>query len=118
MLSNFGNVFSSNSGYADRIHELMAVSRELSGDDRTSLQRNRSRNYLTEANYVEFSGVKVVGTQIHVLVILLQKAVFLMLLNALQVVTPTGNVLVEDLTLRVEQGSNLLITGDRFTSRE
>ncbi|KAH0871814.1 hypothetical protein HID58_078836, partial [Brassica napus] len=73
------------SGYADRIHELMAVSRELSGDDRTSLQRNRSRNYLTEANYVEFSGVKVV--------------------------TPTGNVLVEDLTLRVEQGSNLLITG-------
>ncbi|KAL0739611.1 hypothetical protein Bca4012_015821 [Brassica carinata] len=73
------------SGYADRIHELMAVSRELSGDDKTSLQRNRSRNYLTEANYVEFSGVKVV--------------------------TPTGNVLVEDLTLRVEQGSNLLITG-------
>ncbi|KAJ4898699.1 ABC transporter D family member 1 [Raphanus sativus] len=99
------------SGYADRIHELMAVSRELSGDDKTSLQRNRSRNYLTEASYVEFSGVKVVGTQIHVLVILLQKAVFLILLNALQVVTPTGNVLVEDLTLRVEQGSNLLITG-------
>lgn len=28
-----------------------------------------------------------------------------------QVVTPTGNVLVEDLTLRVESGSNLLITG-------
>ncbi|KAJ4898758.1 ABC transporter D family member 1 [Raphanus sativus] len=73
------------SGFADRIHELMAVSRELSGDDKTSLQRNRSRNYLTEASYVEFSGVKVV--------------------------TPTGNVLVEDLTLRVEQGSNLLITG-------
>ncbi|CAD5330433.1 unnamed protein product [Arabidopsis thaliana] len=73
------------SGYADRIHELMAVSRELSGDDKSSFQRNRSRNYLSEANYVEFSDVKVV--------------------------TPTGNVLVEDLTLRVEQGSNLLITG-------
>ncbi|CAL9228505.1 unnamed protein product [Arabidopsis halleri] len=74
------------SGYADRIHELMAVSRELSGDEKSSFQRNRSRNYLSEANYVEFSDVKVV-------------------------VTPTGNVLVEDLTLRVEQGSNLLITG-------
>ncbi|XP_020872598.1 ABC transporter D family member 1 isoform X3 [Arabidopsis lyrata subsp. lyrata] len=73
------------SGYADRIHELMAVSRELSGDEKSSFQRNRSRNYLSEANYVEFSDVKVV--------------------------TPTGNVLVEDLTLRVEQGSNLLITG-------
>jgi ABC-type uncharacterized transport system fused permease/ATPase subunit len=79
------------SGYADRIHELMAVSRELSGDDKSSFQRNRSRNYLSEANYVEFSDVKVV--------------------------TPTGNVLVEDLTLRVEQGSNLLITGERFISR-
>ncbi|KAJ4898670.1 ABC transporter D family member 1 [Raphanus sativus] len=87
-----GSADSGNTGYADRIHELMAVSRELSGDDKTSLQRNRSRNYLTEASYVEFSGVKVV--------------------------TPTGNVLVEDLTLRVEQGSNLLITGERFTSRE
>lgn len=40
----------------------MAVSRELSGDDKSSFQRNRSRNYLSEANYVEFSGVKVVGT--------------------------------------------------------
>lgn len=29
----------------------------------------------------------------------------------MQVVTPTGNVLVDDLTLRVEPGSNLLITG-------
>jgi hypothetical protein len=28
------------------------------------------------------------------------------------VVTPAGNVLVEDLTLRVETGSNLLITGN------
>lgn len=32
----------------------------------------------------------------------------------LQVVTPTGNVLVEHLTLRVESGSNLLITGMSF----
>lgn len=74
------------SGYADRIHELMLISRELSADDKIlSLQRAGSRNYLTEANYVEFSGVKVV--------------------------TPTGNVLVKDLSLRVESGSNLLITG-------
>lgn len=34
-----------------------------------------------------------------------------------QVVTPTGNVLVEDLTLKVESGSNLLITGNLFGSR-
>ncbi|GAV87165.1 ABC_tran domain-containing protein/ABC_membrane_2 domain-containing protein [Cephalotus follicularis] len=73
------------SGYADRIHELMFISRELSFDDKSSMQRNGSRNYFSEADYVEFSGVKVV--------------------------TPTGNVLVEDLTLRVESGSNLLITG-------
>lgn len=31
--------------------------------------------------------------------------------SSLQVVTPSGNVLVDDLTLRVESGSNLLITG-------
>lgn len=74
------------SGYADRIHELMVVSRELSAHDNKSvIQRNGSRNYICEANYIEFSGVKVV--------------------------TPTGNVLVDDLTLRVESGFNLLITG-------
>lgn len=74
------------SGYADRIHELMVVSRELSAlHDKSAMQRNGSRNYVTEANYIEFAGVKVV--------------------------TPTGNVLVEDLTLTVESGSNLLITG-------
>ncbi|PNY10448.1 ABC transporter D family member 1-like protein [Trifolium pratense] len=72
------------SGYADRIYELMAVSRELSlVDEKSSLQRNGSRNCISEANYIEFSNV----------------------------VTPTGNVLVDDLTLRVEPGSNLLITG-------
>ncbi|XP_038994853.1 ABC transporter D family member 1-like isoform X1 [Hibiscus syriacus] len=74
------------SGYADRIHELLLISRELGDDDKkTFLQRAACRNYLTEANYVEFSGVKVV--------------------------TPSGNVLVKDLSLRVESGSNLLITG-------
>ncbi|XP_057431902.1 ABC transporter D family member 1 [Lotus japonicus] len=74
------------SGYADRIYELMSVSRELHlVDEKSSLQRQGSRNCISEANYIEFSGVKVV--------------------------TPTGNVLVDDLTLRVEPGSNLLITG-------
>ncbi|MED6197488.1 ATP-binding cassette sub- D member 1 [Stylosanthes scabra] len=74
------------SGYADRIHELMAVSRELSLENEKSLLQIRgSANCISEANYIEFSGVKVV--------------------------TPTGNVLVDDLTLRVESGSNLLITG-------
>ncbi|XP_076946754.1 ABC transporter D family member 1-like [Bidens hawaiensis] len=74
------------SGYADRIHELMAVSRELSPKDVPSLQRRGSKNYTTQADYIEFDGVKVV--------------------------TPSGNVLVvEDLTLKVESGSNLLITG-------
>ncbi|ESW35638.1 hypothetical protein PHAVU_001G251800 [Phaseolus vulgaris] len=74
------------SGYADRICELMAVSRDLSlVDEKSSIQRKASRNCISEANYIEFDGVKVV--------------------------TPTGNVLVDDLTLRVESGSNLLITG-------
>ncbi|PPD66946.1 hypothetical protein GOBAR_DD36177 [Gossypium barbadense] len=46
-------------GYADRIHELMLISRKLSAvDKKPSFQRAASRNYLTEANYVEFSNVK------------------------------------------------------------
>ncbi|KAJ0976938.1 hypothetical protein J5N97_012412 [Dioscorea zingiberensis] len=74
------------SGYAHRIHELMVVSRELSViHDRSLIKRQASKNYISEANYIEFAGVKVV--------------------------TPTGNVLVNDLSLRVESGSNLLITG-------
>lgn len=73
------------SGYADRIHELIAVSGELSYRDDSSSQRNGSRNCFTEAKYIEFSDVKVV--------------------------TPSNNVLVENLTLKVEPGSNLLITG-------
>ncbi|CAJ1938095.1 unnamed protein product [Sphenostylis stenocarpa] len=67
------------SGYADRIYELMAISRELNlENEKFSLQRQGSRNCISEANYV---------------------------------VTPNGNVLVDDLTLNVEPGSNLLITG-------
>ncbi|CAA6660436.1 unnamed protein product [Spirodela intermedia] len=74
------------SGFADRIHELMIISKELSAtSDKTLVQNNANRNYFTEANYIEFSNVKVV--------------------------TPTGNVLVDDLSLKVEPGSNLLITG-------
>uniref|UniRef100_A0A453GUR0 ABC transmembrane type-1 domain-containing protein n=1 Tax=Aegilops tauschii subsp. strangulata TaxID=200361 RepID=A0A453GUR0_AEGTS len=76
------------SGYADRIHELLDVSRELSGvRDRLMSRNSSAKNYISEANYIEFSGVKVV--------------------------TPSGNVLVDDLTLRVESGSNLLITGSQ-----
>ncbi|XLT39274.1 hypothetical protein HN873_070566, partial [Arachis hypogaea] len=45
------------SGYADRIHELMAVSRELSLENgKSSLQRRGSRSFISEANYIEFSG--------------------------------------------------------------
>ncbi|XP_047326997.1 ABC transporter D family member 1-like [Impatiens glandulifera] len=73
------------SGYADRIRELMVISRELSVQDAPSLLRKGNKKVVSEANYIEFNEVKVV--------------------------TPTGNVLVEDLTLKVELGSNLLITG-------
>ncbi|XP_030527544.2 ABC transporter D family member 1 isoform X2 [Rhodamnia argentea] len=74
------------SGYADRIHELMVISRELSAaTEKYSSRGNGNQSCFSEANFIEFSGVKVV--------------------------TPTGNVLVKDLTLRVESGSNLLITG-------
>ncbi|XXG65186.1 hypothetical protein AAC387_Pa05g2954 [Persea americana] len=74
------------SGYADRIHELMVIARELSAvHDQASIRNSASRNYSSEASHIEFAGVKVV--------------------------TPTGNVLVDDLSLRVESGSNLLITG-------
>nr|CAB3463584.1 unnamed protein product [Digitaria exilis] len=73
-------------GYAIRIRELLDVSRELSGVPDQSLNHNASPgNYISEANHIEFSDVKVV--------------------------TPAGNILVDDLTLRVETGSNLLITG-------
>ncbi|KAL1290551.1 hypothetical protein AAHE18_20G138200 [Arachis hypogaea] len=49
------------SGYAYRIHELMAASRELSlENEKSSLQSRGSRSFISEANYIEFSGVKVV----------------------------------------------------------
>lgn len=47
------------SGYADRIHELMGVSRELATRDASSQQPDGHRNYVSEANYIEFDGVKV-----------------------------------------------------------
>ncbi|KAG0570004.1 hypothetical protein KC19_6G131700 [Ceratodon purpureus] len=74
------------SGYADRIYELMSVSRELriAGGSET-IQNKDTGSYFVEAQYIEFDGVKVV--------------------------TPTGTTLVENLTLKVEPGSNLLITG-------
>ncbi|KAG6481922.1 hypothetical protein ZIOFF_058546 [Zingiber officinale] len=75
------------SGFADRIHELMIVSKELRAiGDKSLIQRNSSSRYIYEADYIEFSCVKVV--------------------------TPTGNVLVDDLSLQVDSGSNLLITGN------
>ncbi|XP_008807661.1 ABC transporter D family member 1-like isoform X2 [Phoenix dactylifera] len=74
------------SGYADRIHELMVVSRDLSSiQGGSSIRNSSSGNYISEASYIEFSDVKVV--------------------------TPKGNVLVDNLSLKVESGSNLLITG-------
>ncbi|XP_043806894.1 ABC transporter D family member 1-like isoform X2 [Manihot esculenta] len=51
------------SGYADRIHELIVISRELNSEDKTSLQRSGSRNYFSEADYVEFSKVKVLNLE-------------------------------------------------------
>lgn len=48
------------SGYADRIHELLVVERELtSAYERLPLGNNCTQNYMTEASYIEFSDVKV-----------------------------------------------------------
>ncbi|OIV97514.1 hypothetical protein TanjilG_11038 [Lupinus angustifolius] len=72
------------SGYAYRIYELMAVSRELSSvDAKPSMKRKESRHCISETDYIEFNDV----------------------------VTPNGNLLVDRLNLRIESGSNLLITG-------
>ena len=58
--------FSFGSGYANRIHELLDVSRELSGlRDRLSSQNSSVGNYISEANYIEFSGVKVIIYHTH-----------------------------------------------------
>ena len=49
------------SGYADRIRELLDVSRELSGVRDKSFTYNSSPgNYISEANHIEFSDVKVI----------------------------------------------------------
>lgn len=52
--------FSYCSGYADRIYELMSVSRELriAGGSET-IQNKDSGSYFIEAPYIEFEGVKV-----------------------------------------------------------
>lgn len=86
----------------------MAISRELSPKDVPSLQRRGSQNYITQADYIEFDGVKVTE---NLLLVLVRSHLLLKLIQKFQVVTPSGNVLVEDLTLKVESGSNLLITG-------
>ncbi|XP_024526475.1 ABC transporter D family member 1 isoform X1 [Selaginella moellendorffii] len=73
------------SGYADRIYELMSIARDIRVVGGNAKRNKETGSYFVEANYIEFEGVKVV--------------------------TPTGATLVEDLTLKVEPGSNLLITG-------
>ncbi|KAG0469404.1 hypothetical protein HPP92_016104 [Vanilla planifolia] len=74
------------SGLADRIHELILISRELAVvRESSSVPNDGNNNHFSEGSYIEFSNVKVV--------------------------TPTGHVLVDDLTLKVDSGSNLLITG-------
>jgi len=48
------------SGYADRIYELMSVSRELRiAGGSESIQKKESGSYFVEAQYIEFEGVKV-----------------------------------------------------------
>lgn len=57
---NFLSIFFFSSGYADRIHELLAISRELSiGTDKSLMKKSQSRNCFSEANYIEFAGVRV-----------------------------------------------------------
>lgn len=40
------------SGYANHIHEPMAIFRELSPKDVLSLQKRASKNSITQANYI------------------------------------------------------------------
>jgi len=47
------------SGYADRIYELIAVSRELGFHDNFSSWKNGNRNCFSEAECIEFSSVQV-----------------------------------------------------------
>lgn len=90
----------------------MRISKELSAiNDRNPLQGNGNQSCFSEADHIKFSGVKVTN-----LVFFLNFNLGVLHSHALigfdfQVVTPTNNVLVEDLTLTVDSGSNLLITG-------
>lgn len=52
----FDSFFFFYSGYADRIHELLAISRELSVANSKS---SGTRNCFSQADYIEFAGVKV-----------------------------------------------------------
>lgn len=112
------SIFFFSSGYADRIHELLVISRELSiGSDKSLMKTSESRNCFSEANYIEFAGVRVRKS----IILLHVDSIFFYIpcsnsSGIFQVVTPTGNVLVDDLTLRVDSGSNLLITGIIFRS--
>lgn len=48
------------SGYADRIYELMSVSRELRiAGSSESIQKKESGSHFVEAQHIEFEGVKV-----------------------------------------------------------
>ncbi|MCO5596316.1 hypothetical protein L7F22_050377 [Adiantum nelumboides] len=74
------------SGYANRLCEMIQVAEELHNADSPVGNSNQvSDGQFVEANYIEFKDVKIA--------------------------TPTGNTLVENLTFRIERGSNLLIIG-------
>lgn len=51
----------------------MVISRDLGGRNGSSIQSNASSNYVTEANYIEFDGVKVIN---HLFVLILPPSVF------------------------------------------
>ncbi|KAI5066208.1 hypothetical protein GOP47_0018832 [Adiantum capillus-veneris] len=74
------------SGYADRLSKMMEVAQELhNADSLLGSSSQVSGGQFVEEKYIEFKDVKIA--------------------------TPTGNTLVENLTFRIERGSNLLIIG-------